>query len=144
LKEEIEPMILRTALLAGTVLGLGAIAGLAGTASAATMNSANRMITGINASDSAVTKIAMRAYDPRRDGERRRYRGGQFRYFHEGYYYATPWWQVGVGVPLAPGLVVGVPTPWTPAWFSYCERKYGHFDRKTGRYYHGGRWVDCR
>ena len=61
---------------------------------------------------------------------------------HGGYYYATPWWQVGV--PLAPGLVVGVPTPWTPAWFSYCERKYGHFDRKSGRYYRGGRWVECR
>jgi hypothetical protein len=35
-------------------------------------------------------------------GERSRSRHGQFRYFHEGYYYATPWWTVGV-----PGVVVG-------------------------------------
>jgi hypothetical protein len=37
-----------------------------------------------------------------RHGERSRSRHGQFRYFHEGYYYATPWWTVGV-----PGVVVG-------------------------------------
>jgi hypothetical protein len=137
-------MTLRTVLFTGTVLGLGAIASLTVPASAATMNSANPTISGMNASNSAVTRIDMRRWDPRRDGDRRRDRGGKYRYFHEGYYYATPWWQVGVGVPLAPGLVVGIPTPWTPAWFSYCERKYGHFDRKTGRYYHGGRWVECR
>ena len=41
-------------------------------------------------------------------------------------------------------VVVGIPTPWSPAWFTYCERKYGRFDRKTGRYYRGGRWVACR
>jgi hypothetical protein len=32
----------------------------------------------------------------RRRGERRRSREGKFRYFHEGYYYATPWWTTGV------------------------------------------------
>jgi hypothetical protein len=37
-----------------------------------------------------------------RHGDRSRSRHGQFRYFHEGYYYATPWWTVGV-----PGVVVG-------------------------------------
>jgi hypothetical protein len=34
----------------------------------------------------------------RRRGERRRSREGKFRYFHEGYYYATPWWTTGVVV----------------------------------------------
>jgi hypothetical protein len=141
-KKGIESMTLRTALFAATVLGLGAMSGLSVSASAATMNSANPAISGANSGDAAVTKVDMRRWDPRRDGDRQRMRGGKYRYFHGGYYYATPWWQVGV--PLAPGLVVGVPTPWTPAWFSYCERKYGHFDRKSGRYYRGGRWVECR
>jgi hypothetical protein len=39
-------------------------------------------------------------YDRDRHGERRRSREGRYRYFHEGYYYATPWW--------GPGVVVGV------------------------------------
>jgi hypothetical protein len=43
-----------------------------------------------------------RRYDRDRHGERRRSREGRYRYFHEGYYYATPWWTVG------PGVVVGV------------------------------------
>jgi hypothetical protein len=135
-------MTFRTALFAASVLGLSAMSGLSLSASAATMNTANPAISAANSGDAAVTKVDMRRWDPQRDGDRRRMRGGKYRYFHGGYYYATPWWQVGV--PLAPGLVVGVPTPWTPAWFSYCERKYGHFDRKTGRYYRGGRWEECR
>lgn len=105
-------MTLRTALFAATVLGLGAMSGLSVSASAATMNIANPAISGANSGDAAVTKVDMRRWDPRRDGDRQRMRGGKYRYFHGGYYYATPWWQVGV--PLAPGLVVGVPTPWTP------------------------------
>jgi hypothetical protein len=40
--------------------------------------------------------------DRDRHGQRSRSRHGQFRYFHEGYYYATPWWTVGL-----PGVVVG-------------------------------------
>ena len=34
-----------------------------------------------------------------------RHREGRFRYFHEGYYYATPWWTTGIvvgGVVVAP------------------------------------------
>jgi hypothetical protein len=38
------------------------------------------------------------AMDRDRHGERMRHREGRFRYFHEGYYYATPWWTVGVAV----------------------------------------------
>jgi len=38
------------------------------------------------------------AYDRDRHGERMRHREGRFRYFHEGYYYASPWWTVGVAV----------------------------------------------
>jgi len=38
------------------------------------------------------------AYDRGRHGERKRSREGRFRYFHEGYYYATPWWTTGIVV----------------------------------------------
>jgi hypothetical protein len=41
---------------------------------------------------------ASRRYDRDRYGDRRRSREGRYRYFHEGYYYATPWWTVGPGV----------------------------------------------
>ena len=44
-----------------------------------------------------------RRYDRDRHGERRRSREGRFRYFHEGYYYATPWWSVGPGVVVVGG-----------------------------------------
>jgi hypothetical protein len=140
-KKEIELMTLRTALIAGTILGLGMISGLSAPASAATMNTGSPAVSGMDARDGVVTKVQNRKWDRRRDGDRRRSRDARYRYRYGGYYYATPWWQVGVGVP---GVVVGIPAPWSPAWFTYCERKYGRFDRKTGRYYRGGRWVDCR
>jgi len=38
------------------------------------------------------------AYDRGRHGERMRNREGRFRYFHDGYYYATPWWTTGIVV----------------------------------------------
>ena len=134
-------MTLRTALIAGAVFGLGAISALSASASAATINSAAPVMSGANADDGIVTKVQNRKWDRRRDGDRRRSRDARYRYFYGGYYYASPWWQVGIGVP---GVVVGIPTPWSPAWFTYCERKYGRFDRKTGRYYRGGKWVACR
>ena len=134
-------MTLRTALIAGAVFGLGTISALSASASAATINSAAPVMSGANAGDGIVTKVQNRKWDRRRDGDRRRNRDARYRYFYGGYYYASPWWQVGIGVP---GVVVGIPTPWSPAWFTYCERKYGRFDRKTGRYYRGGKWVACR
>jgi hypothetical protein len=140
-QKEIESMTLRTALIAGTILGLGTISAFSVSASAATINSANPAMSGIHGDEGIVTKVQERRYDRRRHGDRRRERSDRYRYRYGGYWYATPWWQVGIGVP---GVVVGIPTPWTPAWFSYCERKYGRFDRRTGRYYRGGRWIECR
>src|SRR3954454_15327381 len=32
-----------------------------------------------------------------RHGQWMRHREGRFRYFHDGYYYASPWWGAGVG-----------------------------------------------
>ena len=110
----------RAALFAGTVLGF---AGLSVAASAATISTANPAISSVNSDNSAVTKAAMRQWDPRKDGDRRRKRAGKYRYFRGGYYYANPWWQLGV--PLAPGLVVGIPTPWTPAGTAIANANMG-------------------
>ena len=33
-----------------------------------------------------------------RHGQWMRHREGRFRYFHDGYYYASPWWGAGVGI----------------------------------------------
>jgi hypothetical protein len=138
-------MTLRRGLVAGAVLGWAVISGSSGLASAATIVAGNA-IGGFKGQlgDSSYTQIAEGKWDRRRHGDRQRNRSDRYRYFHGGYYYATPWWEVGVPTPV-PGIVIGVPTPWTPGWFSYCERKYGRwkFDRKTGRYYRGGRWVVC-
>jgi hypothetical protein len=38
------------------------------------------------------------AMDRDRHGERMRHREGRFRHYHEGYYYATPWWTTGIAV----------------------------------------------
>jgi hypothetical protein len=47
-------------------------------------------------------------WDRDRHGERSRRRGGRLRYFHEGYYYATPWWTVGgIGCREGAGLFFG-------------------------------------
>jgi hypothetical protein len=37
-------------------------------------------------------------WDRDRHGERMRHREGRFHYFHEGYWYATPWWTTGIVV----------------------------------------------
>ena len=61
----------------------------------------NQSQTGSNDRSDDGGKMSRR-YDRDRHGERRRSREGRYRYLHEGYYYATPWWGVG------PGVVVGV------------------------------------
>ena len=61
----------------------------------------NQSQTGSNDQSDGGGKTSRR-YDRDRHGDRRRSREGRYRYFHEGYYYATPWWGVG------PGVVVGV------------------------------------
>ena len=43
-------------------------------------------------------------WDRDRHGQRMRQREGRFRYLHEGYYYATPWWTTGVVVDGGVGI----------------------------------------
>lgn len=42
-------------------------------------------------------------WDQKKHGERCLYHSGACRYFHDGYYYETPWW----GLPLAIGGEIG-------------------------------------
>lgn len=77
-------------------------------------------------------------YVPARHGLRFRHRRAGFPYLYGGYYYASPFWlQAG---PVAVGVA---PRPWTSAWFGYCAHKYGHFDRRTGKFRRGGKWFAC-
>ncbi len=84
---------------------LGLIAGLAGalclalgTPPASSMSSQVRI-------EPAATKVVVK-YDSRKHGKRVRKREGRYIHYHEGYYYATPWWTVAV-----PGVVVSTPRP---------------------------------
>jgi hypothetical protein len=141
LRKEIDAMTLCKGLVAGLAFGLAAI-GVSGSASAVPATAGQSAISDLRGeirSEGDVIRVATQ-WDRRRHGDRKRGRSGKYRYYHGGYYYATPWWQVG----MVPGVVIGVPTPWSPAWFSYCERKYPRFNRRTGRYYHKGSWVVCR
>jgi hypothetical protein len=83
-------------------------------------------------------------YDRSRHGPRYKHKQGKYVHFHEGYWYAAPWWSGGLTVGI-PGLVgVTVPLFGTPGWYTYCERKYSSFDRKTGKFRdRHGKWVRC-
>jgi hypothetical protein len=82
-------------------------------------------------------------YDRRRHGPRYKSRRGKHVHFHEGYWYATPWWTgVTVGIPGVVGVTV--PLFGTPGWYTYCERKYKTFDRRSGKFRdRHGKWVRC-
>ena len=78
-------------------------------------------------------------YIPSRHGKRFHHKTAKYHFYYGGYWYASPFWlQLG---PVTLGLA---PRPWTHAWFTYCERKYGHFDRHSGKYRRGGKWIVCR
>lgn len=88
--------------------------------------------------NSDVQQVAW-VYIPSKHGQRLRHKHGRYHYFYHGYWYASPFWlQLG---PITLGLA---PRPWTPAWYSYCEHKYAHFDHKRGKYRRGGVWYSCR
>jgi hypothetical protein len=49
-----------------------------------------------------------RKWDRRKHGERWRHRHGKYRHYHDGYYYAVPWWTVGVPVVVVPDRRIGI------------------------------------
>jgi hypothetical protein len=51
-----------------------------------------------------VTKKTTWVYDPKKNGKRYKYKNGAYTYYYGGYYYARPWWTIGVpGVNLCIG-----------------------------------------
>ncbi|MFQ5625636.1 MAG: BA14K family protein [Methyloligellaceae bacterium] len=61
-------------------------------------------------------------------------------YGYQPHYYAPP--PVAYGAPPAYSYA---PVPWTPAWYSYCSRRYRSFDPHSGTFqpYYGPRRL-CR
>lgn len=64
-------------------------------------------------------------YEPWSRREERPPRKGVF------YHTQNPEPSVNFLIPMHGRLCVR-PTPWTPAWFAYCEQKYPSFNPKTG------------
>jgi len=63
-----------------------------------------------------ITERTVVTYDRRVHGPRYAYRHGPYRYFHKGYYYASPWWGYapGVTVNVAPGYAAAPDSAYGP------------------------------
>ena len=84
-------------LMVGALLGIGALAALAPSASAAPLI----VHAGANADNPNIINVAK--WDRERHGSRCEYRRGECRHFYRGYYYETPWWTL----PFAVGEGIG-------------------------------------
>jgi hypothetical protein len=80
-----------------------------------------------------------RRYNRERHGNRYRYRHGRYRHYHNGYYYANPWWLVpGIGV----GIGLGAVTPGYSCgyWQDQCAARWGY---RGSNYYGCMRYHGC-
>lgn len=70
-----------------------------------------------------------RHWDRRRDGARCRSRSSHCRHYHEGYWYANPWWTL----PLIGGSIFlnSQRHHWTDRHVSWCERHYRSYRPRT-------------
>lgn len=70
-----------------------------------------------------------RSWDRHRDGDRCRYRSGRCRHYHNGYWYANPWWTL----PLIGGSIIlnsqrhGL----SSRHVAWCEDRYRSYNRRT-------------
>ena len=114
-------MLRQTILAATAAIGFGALA-FAVPASAATFSPGSPLPAFSTQSDNIHTvqmkrKKRLWRYNQRRHGNRFRARHGNFRYFHNGYYYGRPWWSYDNDPGFA--ISIGVPS------VAYGYRSYG-------------------
>jgi len=105
---------------------------------------------------------------PRWRGPRRYYNGRYWRPAHNGWYvYNEGAWVAAAALGLAAGAALGAAAaapsappvvvqqgapvtrtgipPWTPAWYTYCSRKYKSFNPETGLYLgYDGKYHYCQ
>lgn len=72
--------------------------------------------------DSAETSLVQEVakWDRKRHGDRKRSRGGKYRHYHGGYWYATPWWMIP-----AIGIGIGIGAARCDSVHRDCRRRYG-------------------
>ena len=130
--------------MAAAVLCLGVSAMSTGQASAASG------IGGLNlqdvrqptATNSLVQQVASRKYDRNAHGPRYRSKHKGYTHYHDGYWYATPWWTAAaVGGAILGGVantVQGVGEAVTGGGnddhVSWCEQRYRSYDPATDTY----------
>jgi hypothetical protein len=82
-------------------------------------------------------------YDQRRYGSRYSYRHGNYRHYHDGYYYASPWW-LGAGVGAIVGSAIANSQEYSDEHAEWCASQYRSYDPRTNTYIgRGGRRFVC-
>jgi hypothetical protein len=82
-------------------------------------------------------------YDQRRYGPRYSYRHGSYRHYHDGYYYASPWW-LGAGVGAIVGSAVANSQEYGDEHIEWCASQYRTYDPRTNTFIgRGGRRYVC-
>ncbi len=82
-------------------------------------------------------------YDERRYGSRYSYRHGSYRHYHDGYYYASPWW-LGAGVGAIVGSAVAASQGSDVGHAEWCASRYRSYDHRTNTFIgRGGRRYVC-
>lgn len=88
-----------------------------------------------------------RHYDPRHHGHRYKHKHNNYNYYHDGWWYAWPWWTVGVGI--------GIGNYWGNYWdvpvyegydehVAWCLRRYRSYDPASDTYLgYDGRYHRC-
>jgi hypothetical protein len=82
-------------------------------------------------------------YDERRYGSRYSYRNGNYRHYHDGYYYASPWW-LGAGVGALVGSAIANSQGYGDEHAAWCASQYRSYDPPTNTFIgRGGRRYVC-
>ena len=76
------------------MLGIGALAVSGGGAFAVAIPAVQQTTSGATANGGKMLlqDVSIRSWIQSRDGDRLRYRRGNYRHYHNGYYYSSPWW----------------------------------------------------
>jgi len=84
-------------------------------------------------------------YDRNRHGERYRYKHGRYKHYHNGYYYASPWWLFAA--PLVGGALsgaFGAPRYQGNAHVEWCLNRYRSYNPNTDTFLgYDGRYHRC-
>ena len=128
-------------LAVAAVLGIGALAIPAGTASAAITYLPNQL--SMTESDGLLQQVDHRRghrflkrkggvyWDRRRHGERYRYRSHRHRHYYDGYYYSTPWWLFTAPLVIGGTYAAGRHYHGGDRHVQWCYDRYRSYNART-------------